>query len=144
MSYNPDDYDEIYETTSEPEKAQLLDNGWVLLDERIEKVGGESFVKTWERTALSYTGGGLWSGAGREQPQPAPPSDQTTYVLGWPKGQQTITEGEFEAEKRGRTAEGPSAEAATVPSVERGSPDEASDAPSAPTAPSPPQPPDEV
>jgi hypothetical protein len=98
VGYDPDDYDEVYETTSKSEHAELLRNGWVLLDERIETVGsvsGEPVTKTWTRAAMRYTGGGgFWSGAGREQPEPEPPQTVTTYVLGWPKGQQTVSEEE--------------------------------------------------
>jgi hypothetical protein len=97
MAFNPNDYDEVYETRSEPEKAQLLGIGWVLLDERFETAGGEPLWKSWERSALRYTGGGrFWSGAAGVQLEPDAPHEDTTYVLGWPKGQQTISEDEFE------------------------------------------------
>ena len=101
MAFDKSDYDEVYETTSATEKTQLLRQGWVLLDERFGSAGGladESLGKTVARTALGYKGGqGLWSGAAREQPEPDPPHTVTTYVLGWPKGQQTISEAEFES-----------------------------------------------
>ncbi len=98
MGYDPDDYDEVYETTSKSEHAELLRNGWVLLDERIETEGGvgdEPFKKTWTDAAMRYAGGGgFWSGAASGQPGTAPPSEVITYVLGWPKGQQTVSEEE--------------------------------------------------
>jgi hypothetical protein len=100
MAFDPLDYDEVYETTSAPEKTTLLRQGWVLLDERFDTVGGladEPLAKSVARTALSYQGGqGFWSGAAQQQPGPDPPRTETTYVLGWPKGQETISEDEFE------------------------------------------------
>ena len=101
MAFGPNDYDEVYETTSATEKTTLLRQGWVLLDERFAFEGGLAdgpLAKSVLHTALGYRGGqGIWSGAAREQPQPAPAHNVTTYVVGWPKGQQTITEKEFEA-----------------------------------------------
>jgi hypothetical protein len=45
------------------------------------------------RTAFSYKGGqGFWSGAAQQQPEPDPPHTETTYVLGWPKSQQSISD----------------------------------------------------
>jgi hypothetical protein len=100
MAFDPLDYDEVYETTSAPEKTTLLRQGWVLLDERFDTVGGladEPLAKSVARTAFSYQGGqGFWSGAAQQQPGPDPPRTETTYVLGWPKGQETISEDEFE------------------------------------------------
>ncbi len=97
MGYDPNDYDQVYETKSRPEKSELVQNGWVLLDEHTNTAGGvneEPLRTSWARSALTYAGGGLWSGAGREQPRPEPPHEETAYVLGWPKGQKTITEDE--------------------------------------------------
>lgn len=96
MAFDPSDYDEVYETTSASEKTTLLRQGWVLLDERFASVGGladEPLATTVVRTAFSYKGGqGFWSGAAQQQPEPDPPHTETTYVLGWPKGQQTISD----------------------------------------------------
>jgi len=105
MAFDPSDYDEVYETTSAPEKTTLLRQGWVLLDERFDTVGGladEPLAKTVVRAAFSTkVGHGFGSGAAQQQPVqqqpvPDPPHTETTYVLGWPKGQQTISEDEFE------------------------------------------------
>jgi hypothetical protein len=101
VGYGPDDYDEVYETASKSERARLLRNGWVLLDERIASVGGvadEHRGKTVTRAAFSSeVGHGFGMGVAQQQPvqrQPAPEPSQTvtTYVLGWPKGRQTATE----------------------------------------------------
>jgi len=96
MAFDPSDYDEVYETTSASEKTTLLRQGWVLLDERFASVGGladEPLATTVVRTAFSYKGGqGFWSGAAQQQPEPDPPHTETTNVLGWPKGQQTISD----------------------------------------------------
>jgi hypothetical protein len=100
MAFDPSDYDEVYETTSASEKSRLLQQGWVLLDERFDSAGGladEPPAETVVRAAFRYKGGqGFWSGAGQEQPEPDPPHTVTTYVLGWPRGQQTISEDDFE------------------------------------------------
>jgi hypothetical protein len=160
VAYNPDDYDEVYETISASDKTQLLRQGWVLLDERFASEGGladESFAKTVAHIALGYRGGqGIWSGAAREQPEPEPPHTVTTYVLGWPKGQQTISEDDADAYPSGSAAAqpvterspdaGPAVDASSQPDVPDaesapdGSEDPASsDVPDAPTPPSPPR-----
>jgi hypothetical protein len=129
VAYNPDDYDEVYETKSAPEKTELLGNGWVLLDERVEEVGGgteHSFLHDWAKTSLgarddeSFGGAGHPWGAGRHRiKQPSPVKQEATYVLGWPKGQQTISEDDPQAR--------PSA-AASAHQVTEGSAGQASDA----------------
>jgi len=55
MTYDPDDYDEVYETRSEPEKTRLLGNGWVLLDERFPEASGRQLESFFEEAA--ETGG---------------------------------------------------------------------------------------
>ena len=148
MTYDPDDYDEVYETKSEPEKAQLLSNGWVLLDERFATVGGpnqESFVKMWGRSALSATRmdapGYAWRSGTHPLPKLQPPQEETTYVLGWPKGQQTIGEDEAKAQDGSRTIADTDVVAPAETSIEQGGPP---DSPDAPTAPTPPKGPDEI
>ena len=154
MSYNPDDYDEVYETKSPPEKTELLGNGWVLLDERFTEVdsgGHESFLKEWAETAAKgwVRPGGFWSGAARNVELPSPPQQETTYVLGWPKGQQTISEDDADRDANAPTARPTTASGAdeasadTLPqaSVAEGGP---SESPDAPTAPAPPKGLDEV
>ena len=148
MSCNPDDYDEVYETKSEPEKAELLGNGWVLLDERFTEVDSgrhESFLKEWAETAAKGWGqpSGFWSGAAHDVELPSPPQQETTYVLGWPKGQQTISEDDADGQADAPTARpttAPGADEAsadTLPqaSVAEAGPSESPDAPSAPTPP---------
>lgn len=164
MAYNPDDYDEVYETKSAPEKTELLGNGWVLLDERFETVSGEpheSFAHQWLETATKGGGRGgyaAWGRAGKEPEfSPAPPQE-TTYVLGWPKGQQTINEGDPQprpsvAANAQQVTEGSAGQASDAEASRQSSSPDVSDAesapdvsddpatsdvPEAPTAPSPP------
>jgi hypothetical protein len=148
MTYDPDDYDEVYETKSEPEKAQLVANGWVLLDERLATAGGpgqESFMKTWGRSALSTTRtdtpGYVWRSGTHPLPKLQPPQEETTYVLGWPKGQQTIGEDEVKAQDGSRTIADTDVVANAETSIEQGG---LPDTPGAPTAPTPPKGLDEI
>ncbi len=149
MAYNPDDYDEIYETKSAPEKTELLGNGWVLLDERFETASGEpheSFAHQWLETATRGGGRGgytAWSRAGKEPEfSPAPPHE-TTYVLGWPQGQKTVGEDDADGQADAPTArpttapEAAEASADALPeaSVAESGPSESPDAPTAPTPP---------
>ena len=164
MAYNPDDYDEVYETKSAPEKTELLGNGWVLLDERFEPVSGEpheSFAHRWLETATKGGGRGgyaAWSRAAKEPEFFPAPQQETTYVLGWPKGQQTIseddpparpsaaanaqqvTEGSVgQASDAEASSQSDSPEVSAAEGAPEGSDDPAtSDVPDAPTAPSPP------
>ena len=74
MAFDPDDYDEVYETISASDKTQLLRQGWVLLDERFASEGGladESFAKPW-RTWPSATVAVRASGVGPPASNPNP------------------------------------------------------------------------
>lgn len=143
-------------------------NGWVLLDERVEEVGGStehSFLHDWATTSLGARddeslGGAVhpWRAGRHRIKQPSPVGQETTYVLGWPKGQQTISEDDPRARPSaaanarqvtegsvGQSSDADTSSQSDSPDVSDaesapdGSDDPAtSDVPDAPTAPSPP------
>ncbi len=87
MPFDPADYHEVYETTDEHEAGGLMENGWQLLDEQAEEVDTISLrERAWRDQVAGKRFQGVRTPAVREQ---------TTYVLGWPKDQQTISEDEF-------------------------------------------------
>lgn len=142
MSYDADDYDDVYETTDSAERARLIRNGWVILEtrrERIESKKESSFLGQWFRTASTagkrgrvsrgvFTGVSGASANTRRDSEPEEVGTTVTYVLGWPRGQHTIGEAAHNegcAEATGNAlADDPNTEAA------------AADAPEAPSPPS--------
>jgi hypothetical protein len=80
VRYTADDFDEIWTTTDEHEAGHHVDLGWIVLEESVSRDGGKrSFVDEFFRRQAGRV---LPSG---DDPGYVPPSDETTYVLGYLK-----------------------------------------------------------
>jgi hypothetical protein len=80
VRYTPDDFDEIWTTADEHEAASHVGLGWIMLDEVVNRDVGKR--SSFDEFARREVGRSLPAG---EDPGYVPPTDQTTYVLGYLK-----------------------------------------------------------
>jgi len=87
VRYTSDDFDEIFTTTEAPEMRRHVEIGWLLLDEWVGRDPGRS--ASWIDTGLRRSAGRVLPA--QDDPEYVPPSDVTTYVLGYLKDGATRT-----------------------------------------------------
>jgi len=79
VTYNPDDFDEIFSTTDGHEAGRHVKLGWLLLDEVVGRERGKPALDTfWRRVASRAL-------PTADDPQYRAPDNVTTYVLGYLK-----------------------------------------------------------
>ena len=81
IRYTADDFDEIFTTTEAREMRKHIEIGWLLLDEWVGHDPGKS--ASWIDTGLRRSAGRVLPA--QDDPEYVPPSDVTTYVLGYLK-----------------------------------------------------------
>ena len=87
VSYVPADFDEIFTTTEAHEMRRHVELGWLLLDEWVGRDPGRA--ASWVDTAFRRSAGRVLPA--QDDPEYVPPSDVTTYVLGYLKDGATGT-----------------------------------------------------
>jgi hypothetical protein len=81
LRYTPDDFDEIFTTTEAREMRKHVEIGWLLLDEWVGHDPGRA--GSWIDTGFRRSAGRVL--AAPDDPEYVPPSEVTTYVLGYLK-----------------------------------------------------------
>ena len=79
VRYTVDDFDEIFTTTEAREMRTHVEIGWLLLDEWVGRDPGR--CASWIDTGLRRSAGRVLPA--QDDPEYVPPSDVTTYVLGY-------------------------------------------------------------
>jgi hypothetical protein len=87
LSYTATDFDEIFTTTESREMRRHVDIGWLLLDEWVGRDPGRT--ASWIDTGFRRSAGRVLPA--QDDPEYAPPSDVTTFVLGYLKDGATGT-----------------------------------------------------
>jgi hypothetical protein len=87
IRYTRADFDEIFTTTEAPEMHRHVEIGWLLLDEWVGHDPGRT--SSWIDTGFRRSAGRVLPA--QDDPEYVPPSDVTTYVLGYLKDGATGT-----------------------------------------------------
>jgi hypothetical protein len=87
LRYTATDFDEIFTTTESREMRRHVDIGWLLLDEWVGRDPGRT--ASWIDTGFRRSAGRVLPA--QDDPEYAPPSDVTTFVLGYLKDGATGT-----------------------------------------------------
>lgn len=87
LRYTAADFDEIFTTTESREMRQHVEIGWLLLDEWVGRDPGRT--ASWVDTGFRRSAGRVLPA--QDDPEYVPPSDVTTFVLGYLKDGATGT-----------------------------------------------------